>query len=210
MAPSFYNDKTNQPYISKNFPHLQGLFQKHIKIIRKKLRETRTGPYTIRPKVKVLGEGEYAVVARISSDDVVMKIMDYDDHFVHESHMLKYMNKHRKKARNPLAPRFYKAFSIEHEIGIILMDNIESVYANYTDLYTYKPQHYKLLQRTLKRLHDFGVHHGDLKPEHIYIYTYPNDKYKMCFIDYGLSNRTEDESRGIEDKLRMNMIRSHC
>ena len=209
MAPSFYDDKTNNPYVSKNFPHLQGLLQKHIKTIRKKLHETRSGPYMIRGRVKVLGEGEYGIVVRTSNNDVVMKIMEYDDCVLNEGQMLKYMNKHTKNARKPLAPRFYKAFTVNCEIGVILMQNIECVFKNHTDMYTFKSQHYKLLQRTLKRLHDFGVHHGDLKPEHIYVFTFPNDIYKMCFIDYGLSCKEGETSIGIPDKQRLNMIRCH-
>ena len=199
MAPSLYDDKTNEPYVSTNFPHMEELVQRNIKQLREKLKKVSL---TVRQKIRVIGEGEYSIVVRSSDDTIVLKLMDYNLDFMQECRMLKHMNKQARKARNPLAPHYYKGFTVNREFGVIVMQNITDVYKDYTDLYTYKPQHFKLLKQTVKRLHDYGVHHGDLKPDHIYIFTYPNDKYKLSFIDYGLSYKvntlTSDEVRLLE------------
>ena len=203
MAPTFYDDKTNKPYVSKNFPHMEELIQQNIKKFRQELKHIAPS-YVIRPRMKVLGEGIYSIVIRCSEDEVVMKLMDNDDNFIHEVEMLRYMNKHTKKTTSPLCPRFYKAFTVNEKFGVILMQHVKYVFKKSLDMCTYTSKHYKLLQRTLKRLHTYGVNHGDLKPEHIYIFTLPNDKYKLCFIDYGVSYKISD--RPMNDTSRLYML----
>ena len=203
MAPSFFDAKTKQPVVHP----LEPLVQENIKKFRNTLRPLGK-MYVPRARMHVLGYTDRSVVVKTGDDDVVMKISPFDEDFLHEIEMLRHMNKHTKTSTSPMCPRYHCSFSVNKKFAVILMKNITQVFKKYTDIGTYTNRHYKLLQRTLKRLHEHGVCHNDLKPEHIYVFTYPNDRYKMCFLDYGSSFLIDDEHPST-DKSRLHSLQMH-
>jgi serine/threonine protein kinase len=196
MAPTFYDNDTNTRYIFDEDEELPIVFNANLKDIRKKLRKMDER-LVLNPKMRVIGKGEYGIVIKSTIDDVVLKIMDIRDredrhNFRHEIAMLLTLNQHTLKTTSPLGPKFYKGTIVNKEIGIIALQDLNSVFPKALKVETFTNDYIKELKNALKRLHKHGMAHGDLHTNNIYVATMPKGKYKVFFIDFGLSYMIED------------------
>ena len=203
MAPTFYDNDTNTRYVFDEDDDLPLVFNANLKDIRKKLRKMND-QFVLNPKMRVIGKGEYGIVIKSTIEDVVLKIMDVRDpedrqNFRHEITMLRSLNKHTRTTTSPLGPRFYKATIVNKEIGIIALQDLNTVFPKALKVETFSQEYTKELKNTLKRLHKHGMAHGDLHTNNIYVATMPNDKYKVFFIDFGLSYMLEDLDKDKKD-----------
>ena len=195
MAPIFYDDNTGKRYLDVNV--IEELVQTNIKDIRRGLK-CMSDHLVLKPKMRVLGKGNYGIVIKSSIDGVVLKIMDIRDKshrrdFRYEVEMMRCVNQHTKRVRKPIAPRFYKSFITPNKaIGIMAMQDIATVFPKSLKVETYTPAFKSEFKKSIKKLHKHGMGHGDLHPNNVYVATLPKDKHAVFFIDFGLGYLMED------------------
>ena len=195
MAPTFYDDITGTRYL--DVKEIEELVQTNVKDIRRGLK-LMSEHLVLKPKMRVLGKGNYGIVIKSSIDGVVLKIMDIREKsdrraFKYEVEMMRCVNQHTKRARIPIAPRYYKSFIISNKsIGVMAIQDLATVFPKSLKVETYTPAFKSEFKKTIKKLHKHGMGHGDLHSDNVYVATLPNDKHAVFFIDFGLSYLMED------------------
>ena len=196
MPPTFYDNETNKRYVFDKDDDFPQIFNENLKDIRRKLRDM-SEDFVLNPKLRVIGKGEYGIVIKSTIDDVVLKIMDVrerDDRYAfhHEVRMCRMMNRHIRTTTTPLGPKFYGARIVNKQIGIFILQDLHSIFPKALKVETFTSKYSKELKNALKRLHKHGMAHGDLHKNNIYVASMPKDKYKVFFIDFGLSYILKD------------------